>query len=148
MAGLMTYSAPLKMVLEPIAKETEFLETITSYPLENGVGERARHKQRPWDRHSYRVARGGVAGMRRVQSATATGTFMRVLDNCTYEYDAAVAVTSEMYEMQCGAGMSCSQTTQALQKLANQNPGNRNQERKRSGFYKRLHAVIAKLRFW
>ena len=70
------------------------------------------------------------------------------IDNCTYEYDAAVAVASEMYEMQCGAGMSCSQTTQALQKLANQNPGNRNQERKRSGFYKRLHAVIAKLRFW
>ena len=42
---------------------------------------------------------------------------MRILDNCTYECDAAVAIANEMYEMQKGAGMSESQTTTALQKL-------------------------------
>ena len=79
---LMTYSTPLKMVLEPIAKQTEFLETFTIYPLENGVGVYAKHKDRPWDCHnSYRIVRGGVSDMRRVQSATATITFMRILDN-------------------------------------------------------------------
>ena len=151
MAILMTYSAPLKMVIEPISQQAEFLETITTciYPLDNGAGVYAKHKYRPWNyRHSFRIARGGVAGMRRVQEATAIGTFMRILDNCTHECDAAVAISKEIHEMQSGAGMSCSQTTTALQKLANQNPGNRNQERKRSGFYKRFHAVIAKLRFW
>ena len=66
--------------------------------------------------------------MQRVQSATATGTFMRILDNCTHECDVAIAITNEMHEMQSGAGMSYSQTTTALQKLANQNPCNRNQE--------------------
>ena len=66
--------------------------------------------------------------MKRVQSATATGTFMRILDNCTHECDVAIAITNEMHEMQSGAGMSYSQTTTALQKLANQNPCNRNQE--------------------
>ena len=57
--------------------------------------------------------------MKRVQSATATGTFMRILDNCTHECDVAIAITNEMHEMQ---------TTTALHKLANQNPCNRNQE--------------------
>ena len=97
-------------------------------------------------RHNYRIARGGVAGMQRVQAATATSTFMRIIDNCTHECDAAIAITNEMHEMQNGAGMSYSQMTSALQKLANENPGNRNQERKRSGF--RFHTVISKLRFW
>ena len=84
-------------------------------------------------------------GMQRVQTATAIGTFMRILDNCTSECDAAVAITNEMHS---GAGMSYSQLTTALQKLAKENPGNRNLERKRSGFYKRFHSVITKLRFW
>jgi len=54
------------MVLEPITMHTEFLETTTKYPIDEGVGVYARHKYRPWDRrHSYRIARGGVAGMRR-----------------------------------------------------------------------------------
>ena len=55
--------------------------------------------------------------------------------------------------MQCG--MSESQTTTALQKLAKQNPEKPHQERKRSGFtlvlhwfYKRFYIIIAKLRFW
>ena len=50
--------------------------------------------------------------------------------------------------MQLGARMSESQTTTALQKLAKQNPEKPHQERKRSGFYKRFHTIIAKLRFW
>ena len=149
MSMLMTYSAPLKMVIAPISRQTEFLETITVYPLDNDVGAFAKHRNRTWDlRHSYRIARGGVSGMQRVQSATATGTFMRILDNCTNECDAAIAITNEMHEMQSGAGMSYSQMTTALQKLANENPGNRNQDRKRSGFYKRFHSLIAKLRWW
>ena len=88
--------------------------------------------------------------MRRVQSATATGTFMRILDNCTFEFDAAISITKEIHvhEMQLGARMSESQTTTALQKLAKQNPEKPHQERKRSGFYKRFHTIIAKLRFW
>ena len=146
---LMTYSAPLKMTIEPVSKETEFLETVTVYPMDNGVGAYAKHKERPWDsRNSYRIVRGGVSGMRRVQSATATGTFMRILDNCTFEYDAAISITKEIHEMQLGARMSESQTTKALQKLAKQNPEKPHQERKRSGFYKRFHTIIAKLRFW
>ena len=80
--------------------------------------------------------------------ATATGTFMRILDNCTFEFDAAISITKEIHEMQLGARMSESQTTTALQKLAKQNPEKPHQERKRSGFYKRFHTIIAKLRFW
>eukprot|EP01048_Picozoa_sp_COSAG05_P013187 COSAG05_NODE_1381_length_5021_cov_35.312068_4_plen_77_part_00 len=72
--------------------------------------------------------------MRRVQFATTTGTFMRILDNCTFEYDVAISITKEIHEMQCGARMSESQTTTALQKLAKQNPEKPHQERKRSGF--------------
>ena len=102
-----------------------------------------KHKHRPWDhRRSYRIARCGVAGMRRVLSATTTGTFMRVLDNCTYECDATVAIANEMYEMQKGAGMSESQMTTALQKLVGKNLENPYQERKRSGFYTRFHAIV------
>ena len=86
--------------------------------------------------------------MRRVLSATATGTFMRILDNCTYECDAAIAIANEIYEMQKGAGMSESQTTAALQKLVGKNLENPHQERKRSGFYTRFHAIVAKLRRW
>ena len=84
--------------------------------------------------------------MRRVQSATTIGTFMRILDNCTYESDAAVAIADEIYEMQKGAGMSESQTTAALQKLVGKNLENPHQERKRSGFYTRFYAIVAKLR--
>ena len=54
----MTYSAPLKMTVEPVARETEFLETVTVYPIENGVGAYAKHKERPWDnRNSYRMTK-------------------------------------------------------------------------------------------
>ena len=71
--------------IPPFLTLTEFLEAKTIYPLDNGVGVYAKHKHRPWDnRHSFRIARGGVAGMRHVQSATAIGTFMRILDNCTH----------------------------------------------------------------
>ena len=62
MSMLMTYSAPLTMVIESISRLTEFLETITVYPLDNGVGAFAKHRNRSWDlRHSYRIARGGVS---------------------------------------------------------------------------------------
>ena len=67
---------------------------------------------------------------------------MRILDNCTYECDAAVAIANEMYEMQKGAGMSESQMTTALQKLVGKNLKNPYQERKRSGFYTRFHAIV------
>ena len=104
---LMTYSAPLKMVIEPITRDIEFLETLTVYPIANGVGAYAKHKDRPWDNcNSYRIARGGVSGMRRVQTATATGTFMRILDNCTNESDAAIAISKELYK-RCSAVPGC-----------------------------------------
>ena len=54
----------------------------------------------------------------------------------------------EIYEMQKGAGMSESQTTAALQKLVGKNLENPHQERKRSGFYTRFHAIVDKLRRW
>ena len=77
--------------------------------------------------------------------AIATGTFMRILDNCTYECGAAIAISNGMYEMQ--KGMSESQTTTTLQKLVGKNLENPHQERKRSGFYaRRFYAIVAKLR--
>ena len=51
-----------------------------------------------------------------LQVATAAGTFMRIVDNCTFE-DAALAIATEMYKMEEGAGMSKRQTVTALQKL-------------------------------
>ena len=81
-------------------------------------------------------------------SAIATGTFMRILDNCTYECGAAIAIANGMYEMyEMQKGMSESQTTTTLQKLVGKNLENPYQERKRSGFYaRRLYAIVAKLR--
>eukprot|EP01048_Picozoa_sp_COSAG05_P002497 COSAG05_NODE_103_length_19033_cov_99.004278_18_plen_81_part_00 len=42
---------------------------------------------------------------------------MRIVDNCTFEADAALAIATEMYEMEEGAGMSKRQTMEALQNL-------------------------------
>jgi hypothetical protein len=39
---------------------------------------------------SYRIARGSVQGTTDMQIATATGTFMRIVDNSSYESDAAI----------------------------------------------------------
>ena len=72
--------------------------------MDNGVY--AKHKNRPWDcRNNYRIVRGGVSRMRRVQSATTTGTFMRILDNCTHE-SMLLSISNEIYGMQSGVRMS------------------------------------------
>ena len=64
---------------------------------------------------SYRIVSGGISGMVDLQVATAAGTFMRIVDNCTFEADAALAIASEMHEMEEGAGMSKRHTMTALQ---------------------------------
>ena len=71
---LMTYSAPLTMVIESISRLTEFLETITVYPLDNGVGAFAKHRNRSWDlRHSslFLPRGGGVASTPAAKSPVA-----------------------------------------------------------------------------
>ena len=145
---LMKYSDPLVMVTEPVAAVTEFLETSTIYPGADGGGVYVRHKYRPWSKHSYRIVSGGISGMVDLQVATAAGTFMRIVDNCTFEADAALAIASEMHEMEEGAGMSKRQTMTALQKLG----GNKNTDPartlKRQGFLKRYRDIIETLRFW
>jgi len=144
----MKYSDPLVMVTEPVAAVTEFLETSTIYPGSDGVGVYVRHKYRPWSKYSYRIVSGGISGMVDLQVATAAGTFMRIVDNCTFEADAALAIASEMHEMEEGAGMSKRQTMTALQKLG----GNKNNDPartlKRHGFLKRFRDIIETLRFW
>ena len=73
---------------------------------------------------------------------------MRIVENCTFEADAALAIASEMQEMEEGAGMSKRQTMTALQKLG----GNKNNDPartlKRQGFLKRFRDIIETLRFW
>ena len=50
------------MALEPITMHTEFLETTTLYPMDEGIGVYAKHKYRHWNRRRlYRIAHGGVA---------------------------------------------------------------------------------------
>ena len=100
---IMKYSDPLVMVTESVAAVTEFLETSTIYPGSDGVGVYVRHKYRPWSKYSYRIVSGGISGMVDLQVATAAGTFMRIVDNCTFEADAALAIASEMHEMEDGS---------------------------------------------
>ena len=50
-----------------------------------------------------------------------SGSF-RASNAMAYEYDDAISIIKEMYEMQCGSRVSESQTTTALQKLVKQNP--------------------------
>ena len=59
---LMTYSDPLRMVVEPQREFEDFLETTVQYPLDDGTGVILRHKDRPWEANSYRIALVGVAG--------------------------------------------------------------------------------------
>ena len=82
---LMTYSAPLKMITEPESNSYEFLETTTKYNDEQtNVETTCMHKIRPFDGYtSYRIAYGGIGGAADVQQATATGTFLCILDNCS-----------------------------------------------------------------
>ena len=72
-----------------------------------------------WDfeGRSYRIARGSVQGTADMQIATATGTFMRIVDNSSYESDAAISIAREMYEMAEGADMSRKDVLGALKAL-------------------------------
>ena len=83
-----------------------------------------------------------------LQVATAAGTFMRIVDNCTFEADAALAIATEMYEMEEGVGMSRWQTMTALQKLWGNKPMEPARTLKRQGFLKRFRDIIETLRFW
>ena len=116
---LMTYSDPLRMVVEPQRIFEDFLETTVHYPLDGGTGVTLRHKERLWETNSYRIALGGVAGTADIQAATATGTFMRIIDNSTYGLDAAISIAADMGEMCNGAGMSRDRALQALRRLSN-----------------------------
>jgi len=145
---LMKYSDPLVMVTEPVTAVTAFLETSTIYPGTDGVGAYARHKYRPWSKHSYRIVSGGISGMVDLQVATAAGTFMRIVDNCTFEADAALAIATEMHEMEEGAGMSRRQTMTALQKLGGNKPMEPTRTLKRQGFLTRFLHIIETLRYW
>jgi hypothetical protein len=119
LSELMTYSDPLRMVVEPQREFEDFLETTVQYPLDNGTGVILRHKDRPWETDSYRIALGGVAGTADIQAATATGTFMRIIDNSTFGLDAAISIATDMNEMCNGAGMGRGRALQALQRLSN-----------------------------
>ena len=47
LSELMTYSDPLRMVVEPQREFEDFLETTVQYPLDDGTGVILRHKDRP-----------------------------------------------------------------------------------------------------
>ena len=77
---------------------------------------------------------------------------MRIVDKCTFE-DAALAIATEMYEMEEGAGMSRAgmsrrQTMTALQKLGGDKPTDPTCTLKRQSFLKRFREIIETLRFW
>ena len=96
-----------------------------------------------WDfeGRSYRIARGSVQGTADMQIATATGTFMRIVDNSSYESDAAISIAREMYEMAEGADMSRKDVLGALKALH----GTRNtaaRGKKMRGFTKRYERII------
>eukprot|EP01048_Picozoa_sp_COSAG05_P000757 COSAG05_NODE_23_length_31591_cov_92.542995_10_plen_140_part_00 len=139
-------------MVEACMASHEFLETSTIYPGADDVGVYVRHKYQPWSKYSYRIVSGGISGMVHlhiyVQVATAAGTFMRIVDNCTFEADAALAIATEMYEMEEGAGMSRWQTMTALQKLWGNKPMEPARTLKRQGFLKRYLNSIKTLRFW
>jgi hypothetical protein len=141
---LMRYSEPLSMLPEPIAEPTPFLETMLHNPLGNGSWVKTTHKLRPWGRESYRICRSGVAGTADMQVATAAGTFMRIKDNSTNDYDAAISIAHEMQEMVGGAGWSKSQAMSAFRRL-----GRQRQHGKRAELitFMRDHARAASLMF-
>ena len=116
-SGLMTYSDPLVMIPEPAAPTTHFLETLTHNPTGNGAGCYTTQKLRPWHRASYRICKLGVAGTADMQVATATATFMRLIDNSTYDNDAVRSIAIEMQEMICGVGWSKSKVWSAFLRL-------------------------------
>jgi hypothetical protein len=107
------------MVIEPQREFKEFLETNVQYPTADGTGVILRHKERTWNINSYRIALGGVAGTADIQAATATGTFMRIIDNSTFGLDAAISISAEMNEMCNGAGMARHRALTALRRLSN-----------------------------
>ncbi len=72
----------------------------------------------------------------------------KTVDNCTFEADAALAIASEMHEMEEGAGMSKRQTMTALQKLGGNKSTDPVRTLKRQGFLKRFLDIIKTLRFW
>jgi hypothetical protein len=106
------------MVVEPQREFEDFLETTVQYPLADGTGVILRHKDRLWETSSYRIALGGVAGTADIQAATATGTFMRIIDNSTFGLDAAISIAADMNEMCNGAGMARHQALAAMRRLS------------------------------
>ena len=139
--GLRTYSAPLKMETETLGRTNEFIETATIYPDCEGTVVYTTHKRRDFEGRSYRIARGSVQGTADMQIATATGTFMRIVDNSSYESDAAISIAREMYEMAEGADMSRKDVFGALKALH----GTRNtaaRGKKMRGFTKRYERII------
>eukprot|EP01052_Picozoa_sp_SAG31_P016106 SAG31_NODE_1055_length_10134_cov_14.461837_4_plen_153_part_00 len=113
----MQYSQPLTMILEPENDTIPFLETVTDNLMMDGSNLCTRHKLRPWTGASYRICRLGVAGTADIQVSSATATFMRIIDNSTYDDGAAYSIAMEMQEMVCGAGWSKSKTWAAFLRL-------------------------------
>ena len=109
----MTYSEPLQMVVEPPARATEFLETLTVYSPDS-VNVETYHKYRPWRKRSYRIAMGQVIGAAKMQLNTAIGTFIRIICNSTGDLFAANSIVNEADEMMNGAGMRLSTIRDAL----------------------------------
>jgi hypothetical protein len=99
------------------------------------------HKRRDFDGTSYRIAKGSVQGTADMQIATGTGTFMRIIDNSSYEHDTSVSIAREMYEMAEGAGLSRKMVFGALKALH----GQRNtapRGKKMRGLIKRYERII------
>ena len=138
---LRNYSAPLVMETEILGLANDFIETATIYPDCDGNVVYTEHKRRDFDGTSYRIAKGSVQGTADMQIATGTGTFMRIIDNSSYENDAAVSIAREMYEMAEGAGLSRKMVFGALKALHGlRNTGPRG--KKMRGFIKRYERII------
>jgi hypothetical protein len=129
------------MGTETLGRTNEFIETATIYPECEGTVVYTTHKQRDLEGSSYRIARGSVQGTADMQIATITGTFMRIVDNSSYESGAAISIAREIYEMVERADMSRKDVFGALKALH----GTRNtapRGKKMRGFTKRYERII------
>ena len=83
---LRSYTASLVTETETIRLANDFIETTTIDPNYEGTLVYTEHKRRDLEGTSYQIAQASVQGTADMQIAIATGMFMRIIDNISYEY--------------------------------------------------------------
>jgi hypothetical protein len=80
------------METEILGLANDFIETATIYPDCDGGVVYTEHKRCDFDGTSYRIAKGSVHGTADMQIATGSVTFMRIINNSSYENDATISI--------------------------------------------------------